>query len=135
MKLTVFVMLVWYFVRISATDIRTRQISNLAPFFIIIASPFLNYIPLAARLTGTAVVFVLLLVFNLATDGFGMGDVKLCAAFSFWLGMFPTFLAVILALSAALIVGKITKQKSLPLAPFLCGAGVAVYISEVIFYA
>lgn len=60
-----------------------------------------------------------------------MGDVKLSAAFGFMLGTVSEFTALALALMCAVIFGKITKCKSLPLAPFICGANMAVIITEV----
>ena len=100
MVLTISVILAIYLTHISAEDIRTREISNFAPFIIIAASPFLNELSLSARITGLLALFITLFAANLIAD-IGMGDVKLCAAFGFALGAVPEFIAVLLALISA----------------------------------
>lgn len=132
-ELAIITMLTIYFFGISVRDIRYREISNSAPVILIMASPFLTVIPFSDRMIGLIGVFIPLLLVNILTNGFGMGDVKLCAAFGFVLGAIPEFIAIALALSAAVAVGKITGKKSLPLAPFLCGANMAVLLMEVIY--
>lgn len=72
--------------------------------------------------------FLPLMAVNFLTNGFGMGDVKLCAAFGWVLGAFTGYCSLAVALTAAVVVGKITNNKLLPLAPFLSGAGMAAII-------
>lgn len=127
-EVTIFALTTIYLIGISIRDIRWREISNLAPVVLIMASPFLTIMPITERLIGLAAVFIPLLAVNLFTNGFGMGDVKLCAAFGFVQGAVTEYIALAIALTAAVIVGKITNNKSLPLAPFLCGAGMAAII-------
>lgn len=132
-ELTVFLLLAFYLFGISVQDVRRHEISNFAPVMVIMASPFISAIPLAERILGLLAVFIPLLIVNLLTNGFGMGDVKLCAAFGFVLGAFAEYLALAAALVVAIIVGKSAKINPLPLAPFLCGAGMAaIIIKEVI---
>lgn len=70
---------------------------------------------------------------NFLTNGFGMGDVKLCAAFGWVLGAFTEYCSLAVALTAAVVVGKITNNKLLPLAPFLSGAGMVAIIFKEVF--
>lgn len=132
-ELTIFTLLSIYLSGISMQDMRRREISNFAPVVLIMASPFVTEITFTERFLGLLAVFVPLLAVNLFTNGFGMGDVKLCAAFGFALGAITEFIALALALTAAVIVGRITKNNTLPLAPFLCSAGMATIFMEVIF--
>ncbi len=134
MVLTISVILAIYLVHISAEDIRTREISNFAPFIIIAASPFLNELSFSERITGLLALFVTLFAANLIAD-IGMGDVKLCAALGFALGAVPEFIAVLLALISAKLYGYIKKEHELPLAPFICAANAAVFLSEVFLNA
>lgn len=134
MVLTISVILTIYLTHISAEDIRTREISNFAPFIIVAASPFLNGLSLSARITGLLALFITLFAANLIAD-IGMGDVKLCAAFGFALGTFPEFISVLLALISAKIFAHIKKEQEMPLAPFICAANAAVFLLEVFLYA
>lgn len=126
--LTVFVTLIIYLTGISKKDIELREISNCAPIIVIMASPFLNDIPIVERLIGFCGIGIFLLAANLLTNGFGMGDVKLCAAFGFLLGAIAECAALVAALTAAVIFAKIKKYESLPLAPFLCSASMAALV-------
>lgn len=134
MVLTISVILAIYLVHISVEDIRTREISNFAPFIIIAASPFLNELSFSERITGLLALFVTLFAANLIAD-IGMGDVKLCAALGFALSAVPEFIAVLLALISAKLYGHIKKEHELPLAPFICAANAAVFLSEVFLNA
>ena len=128
MVLTISVILTIYLTHISAEDIRTREISNFAPFII------LNELSLSARITGLLALFITLFAANLIAD-IGMGDVKLCAAFGFALGAVPGFIAVLLALISAKIFAHIKKEQEMPLAPFICAANAVVFLLEVFLYA
>lgn len=132
-ELAVFTALIVYLTGISRTDIKTREISNFAPLVIMMSTPFLNTIPLTERLIGLFGIGLFLLAVNLLTNGFGMGDVKLCAAFGFLLGALVECIALIIALTAALICAKIKKMNSLPLAPFLCAASMAALVIMEVF--
>lgn len=132
-EVTVFSLMVIYLFGISMQDIYWRRISNFAPIILIMASPFISSTPLLERLIGLFGLLIPLIAVNLLTDGFGMGDVKLCAAFGWILGAYIEYCALAVALIGAVAVGKIRNSKSLPLAPFLSGAGMAaIIIKEVI---
>lgn len=53
------------------------------------------------------------------------------AAFGWTLGAFTAYCALAIALTAAVLAGKITHQKRLPLAPFLCVAGMAMILGHI----
>lgn len=91
-------------------------------------SPFISTTPTVERMVGLFGLFLPLMAVNFLTNGFGMGDVKLCAAFGWVLGAFTGYCSLAVALTAAVVVGKITNNKLLPLAPFLSGAGMAAII-------
>ncbi len=137
MALTVFVMLAIYLAHVSRIDIERREISNAAPIIIIMSSPFITELFFSDRAIGFLAVFVPTLIISLQTNWLGMGDVKLLSAVGFTLGAIPTYVITLLALSAALVAGKIQKNhnKEIPLAPYICTAAGAVYILEVIFNA
>lgn len=117
-----------YLFGISRQDICCHEISNFAPVVLILASPFISTTPTVERIIGLFGILLPLLAVNFLTNGFGMGDVKLCAAFGWVLGAFSEYCALAIALTAAVVVGKITNNKLLPLAPFLSGAGLAAII-------
>ena len=85
-------------------------------------------VPLPERILGLFGLLIPLAAVSIITNGFGMGDVKLCAAFGWTLGAFTAYCALAAALTAAVLAGKITHQKRLPLAPYLCGAGMAAIL-------
>ena len=127
----VFTLLCVYFFGISRQDVQRREISNCAPVVLILASPFISTVPFPERILGLFGLLIPLAAVSIITNGFGMGDVKLCAAFGWTLGAFTAYCALAAALTAAVLAGKITHQKRLPLAPFLCGSGmVAILIME-----
>lgn len=125
---TVFTLLFVYFFGISRQDVQRREISNCAPVVLILASPFVSTVPFPERILGLFGLLIPLAAVSIITNGFGMGDVKLCAAFGWTLGAFTAYCALAAALTAAVIAGKITHQKRLPLAPFLCGAGLVTIL-------
>ncbi len=127
-ELTIFTLLCVYFFGISRQDVQRREISNCAPVVLILASPFVSTVPFPERILGLFGLLIPLAVVSIITNGFGMGDVKLCAAFGWTLGAFTAYCALAAALTAAVIAGKITHQKRLPLAPFLCGAGLVTIL-------
>lgn len=131
-QVTVFSLVAIYLFGISRQDIRRHEISNFAPVVLILASPFISTTPTVERIVGLFGLFLPLMAVNFLTNGFGMGDVKLCAAFGWVLGAFTGYcslaVALAVALTAAVVVGKITNNKLLPLAPFLSGAGMAAII-------
>ena len=132
-ELTVFLLLSAYLFGISRRDILCHEISNFAPIILVMSSPFISSTPVLERIIGMLGVFIPLMAVNILTDGFGMGDVKLCAAFGWTLGAYKEYCSLAVALSAAIIVGKIKHSKSLPLAPFISLSGMAaLLIKEVL---
>lgn len=127
-EISVFILLLIYLTVISYQDIQRHEISNFAPVIIIMASPFISNTPMTERILGLIGIFLPLLAVNIYTNGFGMGDVKLCAAFGWVLGAFAGYCSIVAALAAAVVAGKITNNNLLPLAPFLSGAGMAAII-------
>lgn len=132
-EVSIFILLLIYLTVISYQDIQRHEISNFAPIAIIMASPFISNIPMAERILGLIGIFLPLLMVNIYTNGFGMGDVKLCAAFGWVLGAFAGYCSIAAALAAAVVIGKITNNKLLPLAPFISGAGMAAIIFKEMF--
>lgn len=130
-ELTIFTLLCVYFFGISRQDIQRREISNCAPVVLILASPFISAVPFPERILGLFGLLIPLAAVSVITNGFGMGDVKFCAAFGWTLGAFTAYCALAAALTAAVLAGKITHQKRLPLAPFLCGAGMAMILGHI----
>ena len=121
-ELTIFTLLCVYFFGISRQDVQRREISNCAPVV------FVSTVPFPERILGLFGLLIPLAAVSIITNGFGMGDVKLCAAFGWTLGAFTAYCALAAALTAAVLAGKITHQKRLPLAPYLCGAGLATIL-------
>lgn len=132
-ELTVYVLTAIYLAGISVQDIQRREISNAAPLVIVLASPFISSSTGAERIIGLFALLIPLAMVSIITNGFGMGDVKLCAAFGWTLGAVAAYGMLAAALFGAVVVCKVTKEKSLPLAPFISGAGMAaVILKEVI---
>lgn len=132
-EVTIFSLLAFYLSGISAQDIKHREISNFAPVIVIMASPFISSVPFTERLIGLFGLLIPLTIVSILTNGFGMGDVKLSAAFGWTLGALWGICSLTAGLIVSIIVGKISRQKSLPLAPFISGAGLAaVIIKEVL---
>ena len=127
-ELTIFTLLCVYFFGISRQDVQRREISNCAPVVLILASPVVSTVPLPERILGLFGLLIPLAAVSIITNGFGMGDVKLCAAFGWTLGAFTAYCALAAALTAVVLAGKITHQKRLPLAPYLCGAGLVTIL-------
>ena len=111
--MTVFSLVAIYLFGISRQDIRRHEISNFAPVVLILASPFISTTPTVERMVGLFGLFL---------------PLKLCAAFGWVLGAFTGYCSLAVALTAAVVAGKITNNKLLPLAPFLSGAGMAAII-------
>ncbi|ODA43065.1 hypothetical protein DSBG_0061 [Desulfosporosinus sp. BG] len=78
------------------------------------------YIPLLERILGLLLPGVSLLLLAVKYGGVGGGDIKLTAAMGFSLGLFGLVVILFFALLPACIYAKATKQKSVPLAVFLC---------------
>ena len=109
--MTVFSLVAIYLFGISRQDIRYHEISNFAPVVLIFASPFISTTPTVERIVGLFGLFLPLMAVNFLTNGFGMGDVKLCAAFGWVLGAFTEYCSLTVALTVAVVAGKITNDE------------------------
>ena len=78
------------------------------------------YIPLLERILGLLLPGVTLLLLAVKYGGVGGGDIKLTAAMGFCFGLCGLAGILFFALLPACIYAKATKQKSVPLAVFLC---------------
>jgi leader peptidase (prepilin peptidase)/N-methyltransferase len=90
------------------------------------------YIPLLERILGLLLPGVTLLLLAVKYGGVGGGDIKLTAAMGFCFGLCGLAAILFFALLPACIYAKATKQKSVPLAVFLC-VGFCVYAGLSLF--
>ncbi len=117
----------------AVTDYRKRIIPDwtwIAVLLIGGASAFLfnmPYIPLPERILGFLLPGASLLFCAVRYDGVGGGDVKMTAAMGFCFGLYGLAAILIFAFLPAFVYVKMTGQKSIPLAVFLC-IGYFLYI-------
>lgn len=117
----------------AVTDFRKRIIPDwtwIAVLLIGGVSAFLfntPYIPLLERILGLLMPGVSLLFFAVKYGGVGGGDIKLTAAMGFSFGLCGLVVILFFALLPACLYAKATRQKSVPLAVFLC-VGFFVYV-------
>ena len=90
------------------------------------------YISLLERILGLLLPGVSLLLLAVKYGGVGGGDIKLTAAMGFCFGLCGLAAILFFALLPAWIYAKATKQKSVPLAVFLC-VGFCVYAGLSLF--
>ena len=126
--MTVFSLVAIYLFGISRQDIRCHEISNFAPVVLVLASPFISTTPTMERIIGLFGLFLPLLAVNFLTNGFGLGVVKHKTTKNKKHKTKTKNRKQAVALTAAVVLGKITNTKLLPLAPFLSGAGLAAII-------
>ena len=122
------------------TDYRKRIIPDwtwIAILLIGIASAFLFPYPAPAqRIAGFLLPGLCLLLLVMKYGGVGGGDIKLTAAMGFCFGLSALAAILFFALPPACIYAAATKQRSVPLAIFLCigfiiYAGVFIYIRAI----
>lgn len=110
----------------AVTDFRKRIIPDwtwIAVLLIGGVSAFLfkmPYIPLLERILGFLLPGVSLLFCAVKYGGVGGGDIKLTAAMGFSFGLYGLAAILFFAILPAYIYAKAAKQKSVPLAVFLC---------------
>lgn len=115
------------------TDYRKRIIPDWTWIAILLmggVSAFLfntPYIPLLERILGFLLPGLSLLFLAVKYGGVGGGDIKLTAAMGFYFGLYGLVAILFFALFPACIYAKATRQKSIPLAVFLC-IGYFIYI-------
>lgn len=120
------------------TDYRKRIIPDWTWIAILLiggVSAFLfntPYIPLLERILGLLLPGLSLLFLAVKYGGVGGGDIKLTAAMGFCFGLYGIVAILFFALIPACIYAKVTRQKSVPLAVFLC-IGFFVYAGLSLF--
>lgn len=108
------------------TDYRKRIISDWTWIALLliggVSASFFNvpYISLLERILGLLLPGMSLLILAVKYGGIGGGDVKLTAAMGFCFGLYGLAFILFFALIPAWIYASTTKQKSIPLAVFLC---------------
>jgi len=75
---------------------------------------------LIERIAGLLIPGICLLLLAVKYSGVGGGDIKLTAAMGFCFGLYSLVFILFFSLLPALIYSKATKQRSIPLAVFLC---------------
>lgn len=106
------------------TDLRKRIIPDWTWIAILLiggVSAFLLPYPTPAqRIAGFLLPGICLLLLAMKYGGVGGGDIKLTAAIGFSFGLYALAFILFLALPPACIYGAATRQRSVPLAVFLC---------------
>ncbi len=92
----------------------------------IISAFLLPYPDLIERIAGLLIPGLCLLLLAVKYGGVGGGDIKLTAAMGFCFGLYALVFILFFSLPPALIYSKATRQRSIPLAVFLC-IGFLVY--------
>ena len=119
------------------TDYRKRIIPDWTWIAILltgIASVFLSPVPaLYERIAGFLLPGACLLLLAIKYGGVGGGDIKLMAAIGFCFGLYSLAVILFFALLPACTYAKATKQKSIPLATFLC-IGFFIYSGALLIY-
>ncbi len=112
------------FVWAAVTDYRTRIIPDWTWIVLLLtgtASAFLQPYPaLAQRIAGFLLPGLCMFFLAVKYGGIGGGDIKLTAATGFCFGLNALVVILLAALLPACIYAKATKQRSVPLATFLC---------------
>ncbi|MCG9968404.1 A24 family peptidase [Pelotomaculum terephthalicicum JT] len=87
----------------------------------------------AQRIAGFLLPGVCLLFLAMKYGGVGGGDIKLTAALGFYLGLNALAAILFFSLPPALVYGLATRQRSVPLAVFLC-IGAFMYAGVLFLY-
>lgn len=85
------------------------------------------YLPLLDRIVGFLLPAASLLIIAIKYCGVGGGDIKLMSALGFYFGIYGLMAILLFAAIPACIYSLVTKQRSVPLAVFLC-AGYFIYV-------
>lgn len=119
------------------TDYRKRIIPDWTWIVILltgIVSVFLSPVPaLYERIVGFLLPGACLLLLAMKYGGVGGGDIKLTAAMGFCFGLYSLAVILFFAVLPACIYAKAAKQKSIPLATFLC-IGFFIYAGALYIY-
>lgn len=102
----------------------------------IVSAIFLPALPLYERIAGFLLPGLCLMFLAMKYGGVGGGDIKLTAAMGFTFGLNTLAVILLFALLPACVYAGVTKQRSVPLAVFLCAGafccGVLVFILSLI---
>ena len=108
------------------SDIKYREVSNVASLFILIISVFkCNPINIVAIFTAP---LPLILTNIYHKDNFGGADIKILASLGLYLGITKSAILVVIATSIELIVKIIIKKQSQPFIPYILLAYILVNI-------
>lgn len=88
------------------------------------------YMILVNRVAGFLLPGLSLLIIAVRYGGVGGGDIKLMAALGFCLGLYDLAVILFFAVIPACVYARLTKQRSIPLAVFLCIGFFAVLIKR-----
>lgn len=127
-------LLFWFF-RISLEDMRRFVIPNRFTLAVLAAAPFLDSVPVSARLLAAALPLVFIPLM-------GMGDVKLYSALGFMLGPRSLLRITCLSLLAGgvyaavlLVTGAVKRRDRIAFGPFIAGAAAMVMVGQVFLSA
>jgi len=113
------------------TDFRKRIIPDWTWIAIVlfggISAFLLPYPTLPQRIVGFLLPGICLFILAIKYGGVGGGDIKLTSAMGFCFGLHGLAAILFFALPPAYLYSKVTRQKSVPLAVFLC-IGFFVYM-------
>lgn len=108
------------------SDIKYREVSNIASLFILIISMFnCNPINMIAIFTAPLPLILTNLYYK---DNFGGADIKILASLGLSLGITKSAILVVIATSIELIVKIIIKKQSQPFIPYILLAYILVNI-------
>ena len=82
--------------------------------------PEIMYVPLFERVTGLLLPAASMMIIAIKCGGIGGGDIKMMAAMGFCFGIYGLIEMLLFAVISACIYSIVTKQRSVPLAVFLC---------------
>lgn len=105
-------------------DAKTKRIPPYIPLGILLLAPFMPDFTLKSGLLGGLALGGLLLISDIIMpNAFGGGDIKLCAATGFALGLIPgaigLFLALILSMPTCLFLQITKRKKFMAFGPYL----------------
>lgn len=118
----------------AVTDMRKRIIPDwtwIVVFLIGCVSAFFFesvYLSLTERILGLMLTGLSMIIIVVKYSGIGGGDIKLMTTMGFCFGVFGLTVILLFTVASAYIYSYITKQKSVPLAVFLC-IGFFIYLA------
>ena len=117
------------------TDFKKRIIPDWTWIAIVLfggISAFLfPYPALSERIVGFILPGICLFILAIKYGGVGGGDIKLTSAMGFCFGLYGLSAILFFALLPAYLYAKVTRQRSVPLAVFLC---IGFFVYMVVYY-